>query len=241
MQNKLKSVLGGSGFYILAAVCLLAVGVGGYRLLLGGPASPEPDADQPAQEAAAPTQDIQEETPDEAPVETIVPQVTQEEPASAEADIPASMPEVPVDDTPVVAQAPQLIVSPLNGDVVAAFSVDELIYNPTLEDWRTHDGLDIFAKPGTTVLAACSGTVSSITDDAMMGTTVVIDHDGGYQTTYANLQATPTVQEGDTVSAGEIIGAVGTTAAAETAQGPHLHFGVTLDGEAIDPQEFLNS
>ena len=223
MQNKLKSVLGGSGFYILAAVCLLAVGVGGYRLLLGGPASPEPDADQPAQEAAAPTQ------------------VTQEEPASAEADVPASMPEVPVDDTPVVAQAPQLIVSPLNGDVVAAFSVDELIYNPTLEDWRTHDGVDIFAKPGTTVLAACSGTVSSITDDAMMGTTVVIDHDGGYQTTYANLQATPTVQEGDTVSAGEIIGAVGTTAAAETAQGPHLHFGVTLDGEAIDPQEFLNS
>ena len=151
------------------------------------------------------------------------------------------MPEVPVDDTPVVAQAPQLIVSPLNGDEVAAFSVDELIYNPTLEDWRTHDGVDIFAKPGTTVLAACSGTVSSITDDAMMGTTVVIDHDGGYQTTYANLQATPTVQEGDTVSAGEIIGAVGTTAAAETAQGPHLHFGVTLDGEAIDPQEFLNS
>ena len=75
----------------------------------------------------------------------------------------------------------------------------------------------------------------------MMGTTVVIDHDGGYQTTYANLQATPTVQEGDTVSAGEIIGAVGTTAAAETAQGPHLHFGVTLDGEAVDPQEFLNS
>ena len=40
---------------------------------------------------------------------------------------------------------------------------------------------------------------------------------------------------------GEIIGAVGTTAAAETAQGPHLHFGVTLDGEAVDPQEFLNS
>ena len=75
----------------------------------------------------------------------------------------------------------------------------------------------------------------------LRGTTVVIDHDGGYQTTYANLQATPTVQEGDTVSAGEIIGAVGTTAAAETAQGPHLHFGVTLDGEAVDPQEFLNS
>ena len=149
MQNKLKSVLGGSGFYILAAVCLLAVGVGGYRLLLGGPASPDPDADQPAQEAAAPTQDIQAEPPDEAAVEPIIPETAQEEPASAEADVPASMPEVPVDDTPVVAQAPQLIVSPLNGDVVAAFSVDELIYNPTLEDWRTHDGVDIFAKPGS--------------------------------------------------------------------------------------------
>ena len=73
----------------------------------------------------------------------------------------------------------------------------------------------------------------------MMGTTVTIGHDGGYQTVYASLQARPTVEEGDKVSAGQIIGAVGTTAKAESGQSPHLHFSVTKDGDAVDPEEFL--
>ena len=74
-----------------------------------------------------------------------------------------------------------------------------------------------------------------------MGTTVVIQHSGGYETTYANLQAEPAVETGDTVSAGQTIGTVGTTAAAEAAQGAHLHFSVAKDGEAVDPGAFLNS
>ncbi len=82
--------------------------------------------------------------------------------------------------------------------------------------------------------------LSAVTDDPMMGTTVVIEHDGGYQTTYANLQDTPTVVSGDEVSAGQIIGAVGTTASAESAQSPHLHFSVSKNGTLMDPDEFLN-
>ena len=78
-----------------------------------------------------------------------------------------------------------------------------------------------------------------MTDDPLMGTTVVISHDGGYQTTYSNLQARPNVEAGETVSAGQIIGAVGRTAAAESAQGPHLHFSVTKDGSPVDPNEYL--
>ena len=99
--------------------------------------------------------------------------------------------------------------------------------------------MDISASAGTTVMAASAGTVLAVTDDALMGTTVTIEHSGGYQTTYANLQAKPAVSQGDTVSAGQIIGAVGTTAAAESAQGPHLHFSVTQDGDAVDPNSFL--
>ena len=48
------------------------------------------------------------------------------------------------------------------------------------------------------------------------------------------------MEQGDTVTAGQVIGAVGTTAAAESAQGPHLHFSVTKDGDAVDPEEYLN-
>jgi murein DD-endopeptidase MepM/ murein hydrolase activator NlpD len=117
--------------------------------------------------------------------------------------------------------------------------MDQLLYNPTLEDWRTHDGVDIAAAEGSSVLAASAGTVVAVDDDVLMGTTVVIEHSGGYHTLYANLQSPPLVKAGDAVSAGQLIGTVGTSAAAESAQGPHLHFSVTLDGEPVDPASFL--
>ena len=74
-----------------------------------------------------------------------------------------------------------------------------------------------------------------------MGITVAVNHSGGYQTVYANLQPQPKVEAGETVAAGQVIGAVGVTAAAEAAQEPHLHFSVSKDGESVDPHEFLRS
>ena len=230
MANKIKSLLGGGGFYVVLALCVVAVGVGGYFLLL---------RQEPRQEVPEETPDVQTTAPAELPEhEPVVETVPLEEPEEESA--PVSMPEVIVDDTPVVAEEPSIVVSPLQGEVVAAFSVDQLLYNETLDDWRTHDGVDIAAAAGDAVMAASAGTVLSVTDDPMMGTTVVIGHSGGYETTYANLQTEPLVEEGETVSAGQAIGAVGTTAAAESAQGAHLHFAVTREGEAVDPQTFLD-
>ncbi len=88
-------------------------------------------------------------------------------------------------------------------------------------------------------MAACAGKVTTVEDNSLMGTTVVIEHDGGYVTTYANLQTVPAVKVGDTVSAGQIIGAVGSTAIAEAALPAHLHFAVEKNGDAVDPQAFL--
>ena len=73
-----------------------------------------------------------------------------------------------------------------------------------------------------------------------MGTIVTFDHGDGYHATYANLQARPTVEAGDSVTAGQVIGAVGTTAAAEAARGPHLHFSVEKDGDVVDPRQYLS-
>lgn len=230
MANKIKSLLGGGGFYAVLALCVVAVGVGGYFLLL---------RQEPQQEVPEETPDVQTTAPAELPEhEPVVETVPMEEPE--EEHEPVSMPEVTVDDTPVAAEAPSVVVSPLQGEVVAAFSVDQLLYNETLDDWRTHDGVDIAAAAGDAVLAASAGTVLSVSNDPMMGTTVVIGHSGGYETTYANLQTGPLVEEGESVSAGQAIGAVGTTAAAESAQGAHLHFAVTREGEAVDPQAFLD-
>ena len=228
------AILRGGGLYAALALCVLAAGVGGYFLLFdreGTGAEQTP----PRTEAVAPAPEIT--VPDEPEsVEAAAPEPVPEVPAEEETP---PMPEAEIDDTPVAAVAPRLVVTPLKGEVVTAFSVDELVYSETLADWRTHDGVDIAAEAGTSVLAACSGTVTAVTDDALMGTTVVIDHTGGCQTTYANLESDPAVETGDSVSAGQIIGAVGTTAAAEAAQGPHLHFSVSKDGDTIDPEEFL--
>lgn len=239
-MNRWKSIFGSAGFYAVLALCVLVVGVGGSVALFSG-------RDKPAEAQSVPAgTDLiipAEETPvmPELPalVETIGP--AEEAPPEEEPpeEAPPPMPEVPVDDTPVTVEAPRLIVSPLNGEVVTVFSVDQLVYSETLGDWRTHDGIDIAAVQGTTVLSASSGTVASVTDDPLMGTTVTIRHDGGYETTYANLQARPNVEAGETVSAGQIIGAVGRTAAAESAQGPHLHFSVKKDGAPVDPNEYL--
>ena len=159
-----------------------------------------------------------------------------EEPAVQEA---ASEPPA-ADPAPAAAEAPRLIVEPLRGEVLTAFSMEELVYNQTLGDWRTHDGVDIAADSGAAVLAACGGTVQAVTEDPLLGTTVVLAHDDGYQTTYANLQPHPDVAAGEEVSAGQIIGAVGSTAAAESDM-PHLHFAVSRDGKAVNPGEFLES
>ncbi len=252
MENKWRNVLSGTGFYATLAACLLIVAVGGYFLLLRDKPAPAADepleqgetarpglvtdsnapsglAEPPSETVTAPAPDLY--APEEPVVETISPEAM---------DVTPEMPEAVVDDTPVVAEAPRLVVPPVNGEVLTVFSVDELMYNPTLADWRTHEGLDLSAKPGTTVLAASPGTVSAVDDDPLMGTYVTIDHDGGYQTLYANLQTTPSVVVGEEVSAGQVIGAVGTTAVAESAQSPHLHFAVTKNGTAMDPNEFLN-
>lgn len=236
-MNRWKSIFGSAGFYAVLALCVLAVGVGGSFALLAGRNKPAETESAPQRTDLITPAEAEPVTPElPALVETIGPAEEEEPP---EEETPPPMPEVPVDDTPVTVEAPRLIVSPLNGEVVTAFSVDQLVYNETLADWRTHDGIDIAAVQGTTVLSASSGTVSSVTDDPLMGTTVTIRHDGGYETTYANLQARPNVEAGETVSAGQIIGAVGRTAAAESAQGPHLHFSVTKDGQPVDPNEYL--
>lgn len=241
MSKRWDAVRGSAGFYITMAVCLLVIGISSYYLLV----EEQPSSEPPAVESTVPPVDAyvsapapeitqKEEEPEPPVVETI-------SPVPVEQQTTPQMPEIDVDldDTPVIAEAPLQVVSPLDGEVVTAFAMDQLVYNPTLQDWRTHDGVDIAAELGTSVLAACAGTVLSVSEDALMGTTVVLNHQDGCQTVYANLQKGADVEAGEAVAAGQIIGAVGDTAAAESAQGPHLHFSVNRNGESVDPAEFL--
>lgn len=245
-RNEKKSSLNNAGLCAAMGVTLLLLGVGGYFLLRDPGSAPAPVPETTLGEevpARGPEHELPSVPPASAPVR--VPE-TPKTPA-AKGDAPEAMPEVEPEPMTVPEEAaepepdaPTLVVSPIQGEVISAFSADELSYNETLGDWRTHEGVDLAAAVGDTVLSAAAGTVQSVRDDPLMGTTVTIAHDGGYETTYANLQDQAAVLAGDEVAAGQIIGLVGETAAVEASQPPHLHFGVTRDGESVDPEEFLN-
>ena len=131
-------------------------------------------------------------------------------------------------------------VRPVEGETVTGFSMDKLLYNETMRDWRTHDGIDIAADAGTAVAAAKAGTVESVETDPIMGTTVTIRHEGPWESVYSSLTDMPEVEAGDAVIAGQVIGYVGESAASEAALGPPLHFTVLNDGSPTDPETFLS-
>ena len=130
-------------------------------------------------------------------------------------------------------------IMPVNGDIIAPFSAGELVKDETLGVWRTHDGIDIKADTGTPVKAMNKGTVVEIKEDPLWGNCITIDHGSGITGYYYSLSKAMNVTQGDKVSAGQIIGAVGDTAECEAAELPHLHFGLKRNNSWIDPIEFI--
>lgn len=98
-----------------------------------------------------------------------------------------------------------------------------------------HHGLDIAAPEGTEVMAARGGTVSRAGTDEELGMYVVIEHDGGFTTTYGHL-AEKVVEKGDQVHYGTLIGYVGSTG---LSTGPHLHFEIRSGSQSKDPLQLL--
>jgi len=99
-----------------------------------------------------------------------------------------------------------------------------------LPGWR-HAGIDIARSKGSPVMAPAGGLVADVGEYTLMGRTVLIDHGLGVFSAYFHLD-TALVRRGDLVRAGQEIARVGRTG---LATGPHLHYGVYVNGRDVDP------
>ena len=101
--------------------------------------------------------------------------------------------------------------------------------------YEFHSGQDIEAPPGAPVVAGASGRVSFIGWQNGYGQLVVVDHGGGLTTRYGHLSHIE-VQLDQTVSRGQLVGKVGSTG---RSTGPHLHYEVRINDQAVDPLPYL--
>ena len=151
----------------------------------------------------------------------------------------------PVDETETTVKpdsepkADPVFVKPVEGDIIREFAKDKLVYSNTLQEWVTHNGIDIKADKTTVVKSAAAGKISAIKNDPRYGLTVTIEHDNGFKSIYANLLTAEFITEGEAVEAGQTIGTVGNTATFEILDEPHLHFEITKDNEYVDPTIYI--
>jgi len=102
-------------------------------------------------------------------------------------------------------------------------------------DYEIHEGIDFAGPIGKAVLATANGTVRQAQYDNGYGNHVKVDHGYGYTTLYAHLSRT-TVQPGDWVERGNVVGYLGNTG---RSSGPHLHYGIYRQGQSVNPRHYL--
>jgi murein DD-endopeptidase MepM/ murein hydrolase activator NlpD len=105
---------------------------------------------------------------------------------------------------------------------------------------RKHEGIDIFAKRGTPVLAATEGIVMRVGTNRLGGQVVWVLGPGGQRHYYAHLDRYADIDKGQRVRPGTILGYVGTTGNAKGTP-PHLHYGIYEVGGAINPYPMLRN
>ncbi len=150
---------------------------------------------------------------------------------------PATEPSAPTAST-----LPKLTL-PVSGNLIKAHDLDVPVFSTTMNDYRTHCGIDIAAQPGASVCAAADGVIAQIWEDPMMGQCISVKHAGDGLTIYRNLSPILPVgiSEGVSVRAGQLIANIGESAMIEIAEEPHLHFEMMVGDEYVNPLDYLLS
>lgn len=209
------------GYYIAVCCCVSVIAAVGYVSRFAGGSKKEPQKVIPENKFTENVSEISQKASKEERVAEPVP----------EKETPVSKNAYAEDNSPILKM-------PVQGKVIGEFSGESLVFHKELSDWRSHNGLDIEAKAGDKVLASADGVVESMYADSM-GNCVLIDHENGFKTLYANLGEPEKDLSGQNVRVGDEIGTVGDTAVADLTREAHLHFELLKDGNSINPTEYF--
>lgn len=114
---------------------------------------------------------------------------------------------------------------------------EELVFNKTMKDYRSHPAVDFKAEEGTEILAVNDGIVLDVYNDARYGIVIEIDHGGQLVAKYCGLESA-SVSAGDNVAIGGVIGTLGKVPC-EATEEAHLHFETKLEGKSVNPLDVM--
>lgn len=142
------------------------------------------------------------------------------------------------DSAPAADSAASASVQPFPGRVLNAYSGDELVFNRTLGDWRTHNGVDYACAAGERVCSPAAGRVTDTATEDRWGGVVSIEDSAGRLWRVCGV-AEPAVEPGETVTAGQLLGTVGSIDC-ECAEEDHIHLEVMQNEHWLDPAGILH-
>ena len=130
-------------------------------------------------------------------------------------------------------------IKPVEGEIGMNYATEKLVYSNTLEEWITHNGVDILGEEAMPVKAIESGAIESVKMDPRYGNTIIIKHNDEYKSVYSNLSTTELAYVGKKVEKGEIIAGIGKGFGFESKEKPHIHLEILKNGECINPLELI--
>ena len=133
---------------------------------------------------------------------------------------------------------PLVFVMPVEGNIISVFSNGKLVKDPTLNEWKTHNGVDIKAPLGTDVVAVSEGKIEEIHKDKLWGNIIEISHRDGTISYYCGVEPISGIKKGMDVSAKQKIGKI-INIPCEISMDPHIHFAMKKENNWIDPLKHM--
>lgn len=238
-KKKVLEFLDKKGFYLVLFLCIAIITATAYvvtkRNLSSYMDSSEFDAISQANKPAA---KLADNTPTGS---TTANKPSTNKPAAANNNVQAVQPSAGTSSATNNTKQPLniSIEMPVNGDIIKDYAKSSLVYSKTLEQWTTHEGIDIASDRGTPVKAGLDGVIGDIYTDFKYGITIVVDSGNGIKTKYANLSTDSMVKKGAKVKKGDAISGVGNTAVFESGEPSHLHLEVLQNGASVNPKNFI--